>query len=723
MTRSGLVLALILVAAGVAALRFVILGGARPIEEIPLLVPPSEPPPAEASRLEAADTRTVRESSAEPPAPLPAPLHVAGASPDLVTVVQIGASIRGRAVDDVGAPIEKFSVRAKNAGSSATVVAEGARGSFELSNLGEGTWELRASAPFHAPSDARTVTLPADLELVELVLARCADVSGIVRLPTGAAASGADVRDIGVQGFGDGSRHVKADDEGRFRLEKLSPGTRTIVASSPGYADSEPIGVELRSGAPVADLELRLGTGGRIVGEVFGKDGVPLPERSVQILSSPTRIDRQVRSDASGRFEFEALTPGTYLLSVLPTGEELPTECSDFDRATNLLNERSAVAYVTEGETTHVTLGSAGREGIRVHGLITRGKAPVQGCHVQFRREGADSTATRKGSTDEEGRYELLLEGEGRYLLEVSERVTSLEHVDVPDVADFVHDIALPSARVAGRVLRKDGSPAAEILVMLEPQDRTTAFTDSTSFGFGRTSRDGAFEFDGLRRGSYRIRAGDIPGSAQTSGSGIAVRESLELADGDRIDDLELRLETPASLEGVVKGPDGKPYPSAFLVVRDEGGSTVVRLRSASGPLGTFVIGNLSPGTVFVGARTDRLVTPEPVRVALAHGEVARVELSLQPGTKLRVLLRAKDGTPVEANLSVLDARGRVAGAAFSFGQDEFGKAVRPEDGVSLGPVPPGEYSFVATKPDGTSSRQEFSVSGEEQTVTLTFDG
>jgi hypothetical protein len=176
-------------------------------------------------------------------------------------------------------------------------------------------------------------------------------------------------------------------------------------------------------------------------------------------------------------------------------------------------------------------------------------------------------------------------------------------------------------------------------------------------------------------------------------------------------------------MEGLVTGPDGKPFPGAVIFVRDESGSLVVRTYPppSTDPSGRFTIEGLTPGKVIVGARTEHLVTVETPHVTLGPGETPRVTLALQPGTVLHVLVQESSGKFVGASLRVVDERGQQVGAAYPFGRDENGNPVSPDAGVRIGPVPPGRYKITATNHDLASTSRDISVSGDEQTVTLKF--
>jgi len=201
------------------------------------------------------------------------------------------------------------------------------------------------------------------------------------------------------------------------------------------------------------------------------------------------------------------------------------------------------------------------------------------------------------------------------------------------------------------------------------------------------------------------------------------VKSNIDLAEGQHIEGLELRLQAPARIEGLVTGPDGKPFAGAVIFVRDAAGALVVRNYPppTSDPSGRFVLEGLTPSDVTVGARTERLVSAETPIVKLRSGATSSVGLVLRAGTVLRVIVQESSGQPVGAALRVYDDRGQQVGAAYPFGRTEDGEPFSPDTGVRIGPVPPGRYRITATNHDRTSTSREISVSGDEQLVTLKY--
>ena len=77
-------------------------------------------------------------------------------------------------------------------------------------------------------------------------------------------------------------------------------------------------------------------------------------------------------------------------------------------------------ADIVEGETTHVVIGKPPVDPVRVHGKVTLGDEPYRGALVSFYPEGGKLYERLAfGSVDEDGRYELDLDGPGDYVVSV----------------------------------------------------------------------------------------------------------------------------------------------------------------------------------------------------------------------------------------------------------------------------------------------------------------
>src|SRR5258706_16225156 len=77
-----------------------------------------------------------------------------------------------------------------------------------------------------------------------------------------------------------GDSDARTDGEGRFAIEGLAPGSYTVVAQHPDYADATAV-VDVKEGA--ASAELRMLPGGTVGGVVLSPTSTPLAGAAVSL--------------------------------------------------------------------------------------------------------------------------------------------------------------------------------------------------------------------------------------------------------------------------------------------------------------------------------------------------------------------------------------------------------------------------------------------------------
>ncbi len=110
-----------------------------------------------------------------------------------------------------------------------------------------------------------------------------------------------------------------SDPDGTYRIPVLEPGTYTLTALFPGHASTEAaykIEVQPRS---CAQQDIGMWTASRISGRVFSPDGKPMEGMPVSIeYASESESARILPSEteATGRFKFQKVPPGEYVVGV-----------------------------------------------------------------------------------------------------------------------------------------------------------------------------------------------------------------------------------------------------------------------------------------------------------------------------------------------------------------------------------------------------------------------
>jgi protocatechuate 3,4-dioxygenase beta subunit len=403
---------------------------------------------------------------------------------------------------------------------------------------------------------------------LELALARDAVVRGVVtrrgdvRGVPGLAVrmlrhDGRDTRLVG--------RPTKTDAEGRF-VARLDPGSYSFFARGealvsaaflPGEGAARAAGrVELRAGD---DVEITIETvpAARIAGTVRDPDGTPVAGASVhahrRIWGGAHRTG-EAPWDAYGSDEVETDPDGTFELASLVAGLEYVLTATAWGRPG--APERRVRADASAPTLADLTFPAA--RWVEVTVLDATTGAPVADANVTAFTAGGDpgesevsdrSRSEAGARTDEQGRARLGPLGPGEVVFGAHARGFAYDNtLRRAPLTDGPHGLSTtlriqPARRIAGRVLRPDGSPAAGAAVHL-----STARSGTVR----RTEADGTFVFDDLGDDDRTVRA-------TLEAEGLA---SETIAAPIGATNLTLRLSMRSVFVRVL-GPDGRPVPAA----------------------------------------------------------------------------------------------------------------------------------------------------------------
>ncbi|MFJ9851129.1 MFS transporter [Streptomyces sp. NPDC101150] len=207
---------------------------------------------------------------------------------------------------------------------------------------------------------------------------------------------------------------------------------------------------------------------------------------------------------------------------------------------------------------------------------------------------------------------------------------------------------------IQGSVRDGNGSPVAQAVV-------TLIDVGGRQLGRASTSADGGYELPVPGPGTY-VLIGSA-GSRQPQAATVVV--------GNEPVRFELTLSGSAGLSGEVREEKGdEPVPGALVVATDVRGEVVAS--GLAGQDGGFAFGELVPGsyTLAVSADSHR---PSALQVEVVSGTRNWYEIRLTHGARVRGVVRAANGNPVEdARVTLLDPAGNVVGTATTGHDGEY---------------------------------------------------
>ncbi len=614
--------------------------------------------------------------------------------PDGPVKLALDASSRvsGRVLDPDGRPVAGALVsagRERRAGSGVFAVA-GARpvqtvddGSFELVDLTPGGLALQVQSPGFQDQDVFGLDVVAgkDLAGIEVRLVPSAWVEGRVLLPDGRPAIEAKIEPVRNDPAGPRfSRTPLAwtDGDGRYRLDGLKPGQRSLEANSDGLPRVVR-DVELRTGANVADFRF---TGGQeLAGRVLDPAGTPVARAAVELLRSGEGwTETRAVTGQGGEFAFHNVVDGEYRLLATRTG----------------LAPSAAVAVKVAGAPV-TDLELRLRQGTTITGAVL-GVEPAQlpGVRVEANRDrGVELTA----APDAQGRYRLENAHPGRWWVTAEDRVgTSLQREIT--VAEGQAEVALDLDFSKGLTL------TGRVLVGAEPLADAYVFASGRAFSKARTDSQGRFALRGLEPGRVELTVSEFR-------AGLNHRETLEITTSR---DVVIRFPVRRVQGRVLDAATKSPVAGVSVVLSRTNApehSVYLRPTVTVDAAGRFEIANVAPGTYRVDGRKAGYAAREQTLTVSEGRDVTGLEVLLDATEGLTLVVLGLDGRPVNGDVSVavLDGTGHsVAGGRLSTGE---GGRLRIEG------VPPGTWTVLASADGSATTTATATAPGTAQSLVL----
>ncbi|MFZ2492250.1 MAG: carboxypeptidase regulatory-like domain-containing protein [Thermoanaerobaculia bacterium] len=479
----------------------------------------------------------------------------------------------------------------------------------------------------------KTIDVAVGMAPVDVQLARAARVNGIV-----VDEEGKPVAEVPVELNG-AVRFTLRD--GTFQFDGLEKGAATLHFGRQG--DERSIDV------PARDLRLVLEASQELVGKVVDAvTGRPLESFVVTVALPSGRENVQPISSPDGSFSVEYLPR-----SVVSVGAP-------------------GYGLLQKVDVSVKPLVIALEPGRKIRGRITDAqKQPIAGAAVSstnetaFLQEEEGQVSAADGSYEISGLDPLVM----AQLTFSKEGFVPQEQTVNAGKDDAVLDVVLArGVLVTGRVVRADGSAAAEVMVSASSPSHGTRWDSAM------TDAAGVFRFTDLAPGRY-----DFAVRRTADGERGGVRD-VEI---DKPREVAIRLEKlpRGTLAGRVLGADQATSPIAVMASNADGDGT----SAMAGPTGEFRLEDSPVGIVEVyaycstatGERTTRKET-----VDLAAGAVAQVDLRFPSRARVHGVA-ARAGSP-------------APGLEIRFSGQTDGRAVSGRDGTYSVELDPGEYDVTA---------------------------
>lgn len=551
-------------------------------------------------------------------------------------------------------------------------------GYYRLDGVAPGTRTIQVEHKSYSKA-VKELEVRAGTNSLDIALEKGAEISGRVVGDDGRPVASARVLLVEGRRFWD-LPSATSNADGSFTIEGVADGTYRIRAEKEGFAGGE--GEEVTVAGSVGGVEVRLSTGGTIVGQLKGLDFTELSQ--VRVLTAAGPAGRTGRVTPDGSYRIENVAPGEHTVIASVRGE------------------RQAQGKVTlEPGEAEVRLDLDFAEG----GLVLTGRVTRNGEAARGNVVTLEGPSERFLDTDHEGRFRFDGLEPGRYELEVMSRKMESMHKETLELTrDDEIEIRLATAALSGRVVdSSDRSPvpgASVTLLAADGSDDVGFFTPES-----RTDSEGAFRLPDVPEGAWKVRAilaGYAPGE-------VDVRVDADTPP----DDLEIPLQATEGVTLEVVLPSGRWPSSVRTAVIDPAGRVVANTAYPTGENGRLRVASVAPGTWDLVLDADA-AAPIVVPVT-APGHAGRVVLPLPGGLDLTVpaLVDSRMG----AKIRLTDPNGKPYRNGWNPGRTDVDLVAGAR---KLERLAPGTWKIDVVADDGrTWSATATVVAGRTEPVTL----
>lgn len=516
-------------------------------------------------------------------------------------------------------------------------------------------------------------------------------ISGIVRVQ----GTGDPVRDADVSARRPGAKAVaaKTDQQGRYTLPLLEPGSYTVAAVVPpkngvGFGAQASRPVTLQPDQDLTGIDMQVPMPCQISGKVMDENGEPLADILVALVAREYSYGalRYVfagadATDDQGKYAIARATPGRALLLLAMKRQMRLPSVSNAPDDPKLRRPVPVATYYPgspdpEGGEPLVLRTGESREGVNIRmrkagsyclEAVVSGTADISSLGFSIGLQRPTSGASGNGATymgmpggkvPADGKVRLCELYPADYELEVTHWGGPMEGPDFLGILPVTisdRDIAgarvtaLPKIPLPGEVELYGGAPATPLETELTIDLRSLT---RTIYPTAKSYIPGQFSFDGLVPDEYSLEVRGLPAGYYlkdvTYGGQSVLRRSLRI--GSAPADAALRLVVARDgghIAAKVANGGGNPVGNAnvLLIPASAGSEAELAAFLQSGVTdqnGTWTSGALAPGKYFALASPDAMdKSPESIgKLWRAHTQAEEIEL--QPNQTAQVSLDVK---------------------------------------------------------------------------------
>lgn len=575
-----------------------------------------------------------------------------GRSAAIVLALAPSRAAFGRVLDEDGRPVagaEVFFVAAHPQTEAGVSTVRGprrkeppdavsdSRGRFTLPAIPALALDVQVSRRSHAPALIRNFKVPPGTRPVDL---------GVIRLWQGVAVTGvvigAQGRPVsGAQVFRVEELRAPAEMAGRLRDEipetttgpegrfSLSDQPRSqpihLLVTAPGFLPATVRGVRPPTASP---LRIRLETATRFAGRVLDPEGLPVVDANIVLQGqehAPGREDlsigppvvKRTATDGEGRFEVAGIASGRGALSVSAAGFVT-------------VEDLRVVLPQAQGEEKTVVLA----RGATLEGrAVTTAGDPVAGVRIAAGPASCLSDDEGVFRTDGVPIGPLGVEASHPHYPRFRSRLEIEEGVNHLEVTFETGTV------VRGRVVDDAGRPVAGATAILQAEGRRE---DARSYR-ARTDAEGAFTFEPVAAGRYRLRA-------SAHGYPDAELPRAVPVGGEAVEGLEVPLESGGAITGRILGLTDDELSRVAVRAEHEGGeSRPAEVDSA----GRYALRPLKAGGWLIQASLLEGQRHARARVLLARGGEEAQDLRFGSGLTLSGRVLYRDQALADALVSI----------------------------------------------------------------------